>query len=94
MESLLVDGLAAHRITRLIVTDQIGDRLRARVFQALTEGGYENAKDGLRCEWCTGVWVAVGITIARVLVPNAWRPIARIFAVADVVGIVGSAVAG
>lgn len=87
---LLVDGLAVHRLARLIVTDQIADPLRARAMAAMHDRGWEWGKELLRCEWCVGVWVAGAVTAARVLAPRAWRPAARFLAVADVAGIVSS----
>lgn len=29
------------------------------------------------CRWCTGVWVAAGIVVARRVAPRAWAPVAR-----------------
>lgn len=90
MTDLLVDALAVHRLTRLIVTDSIGDRPRAHVMRALKAGGYEKAMDGLRCEWCSAVWVTAAVTVARVVAPRAWRRTARFLALADLSGIITS----
>lgn len=90
MDDLLIDGLAAHRITRLIVTDEILDRPRAHVMEALHTAGWHKAQDGLRCPWCVSVWVAVGVLTCRTLLPRVWRPVAYGLAVADVAGIINS----
>ena len=29
------------------------------------------------CRWCAGVWIAAGVTVARYVVPDLWRPVAR-----------------
>lgn len=29
------------------------------------------------CRWCAGVWIAAGVTVARLLAPRAWAPISR-----------------
>ena len=31
----------------------------------------------LTCRWCAGVWVAAGVTVARLAAPRVWDPIAR-----------------
>lgn len=90
METLIVDALAAHRITRLIVSDVIADRPRARVMAAAHEAGFEWLKDLIRCSWCTGVHVGFAVVAARAVAPKAWQPIARALALADVAGIVAS----
>lgn len=90
MFAFLVDGLATHRLARLIVTDAIFDRPREHVKASLHAAGYAKAVEGLRCEWCVGVWVAVAVTAARYGMPRVWRPVARALATADLAGIVTS----
>jgi hypothetical protein len=29
------------------------------------------------CRWCAGVWIAAGVTAARLVAPKAWEPVAR-----------------
>jgi hypothetical protein len=29
------------------------------------------------CRWCAGMWIAAGVTLARLVAPQAWRPVAR-----------------
>lgn len=90
MIDLATDALAVHRLTRLVVTDEIAARPRAHVMRALKAGGYEKAMDGLRCEWCTAVWVAAAATVARAVAPRGWRRAARVLALADLSGIITS----
>lgn len=90
MLDFVADCLAVHRLTRIIVTDTIADRPRAHILNALHVGGYDRAVEGLRCSWCTGVWVAVGVGVARAVAPRAWGAAARVLATADVAGIVAS----
>jgi hypothetical protein len=87
---LVIDGLATHRIARIIVTDEILDGPRAHVMQALHEAGWEKGKTLLRCTWCVGVWVALGVTVARRTCPRAWAPVAYGLALADAAGIINS----
>lgn len=37
------------------------------------------------CSWCSGVWIAAGVTLARAVVPG-WDTAARILALAGVAG--------
>lgn len=29
------------------------------------------------CRWCAGVWISLGVVVARRLCPRAWPPLAR-----------------
>ena len=31
----------------------------------------------ITCRWCAGMWIAAGVTAARVVAPQAWKPVAR-----------------
>jgi len=31
----------------------------------------------LTCRWCAGMWIAAAVTMARVVAPRAWEPVAR-----------------
>lgn len=37
----------------------------------------------LTCRWCAGVWVAGGVTVARVVAPGPWGRAARLLALAS-----------
>jgi hypothetical protein len=43
----------------------------------------------LECRWCTSVWVAVVVMVAKRTAPRAWRPAAGIFAASQVAGMLG-----
>jgi len=32
------------------------------------------------CRWCAGVWIAVGVGVARAAAPQVWSPVARALA--------------
>ena len=36
------------------------------------------------CRWCAGVWIAATVSVARVVAPRAWEPVARGFALSAV----------
>lgn len=86
LEQLAERGLAAHRITRLITTDVIADQPRMWLADKLTT--FPVAQEGLKCDWCVGVWVALGVALVDAVDPPGWHHLRRALAVADVVGII------
>jgi len=87
---LLEDGIAAHRLTRLLVKDKILDGPRDLILEHLDGGGptARKAAEGLRCYWCTGMHAATVVVCLRALNPRWWPLLRRALAVATVVGIV------
>lgn len=83
--TLATDALAAHRLTRLVTRDTVTAPLRARLPRETRAG------ELVRCGWCTGVWVAAGVTLARRTAPRFWGPLAMMLATADAVGLVDQA---
>lgn len=81
---IVVDALAAYRLTRLVVEDTITVRPR----EALIARGPGWAGDMLTCPWCVGWWVSVGVVGARIAAPRAWRPVARALALSAIVGLI------
>lgn len=41
----------------------------------------------LTCRWCAGMWVALGVVVARAAAPKAWAPLARALAFSAVAGL-------
>lgn len=31
----------------------------------------------ITCRWCAGMWIAAGVTVARLVAPKAWEPLSR-----------------
>ena len=31
----------------------------------------------ITCRWCAGMWIAAGVTAARLVAPRAWEPVSR-----------------
>lgn len=87
---LAEDGLAAYRLTRLVVEDRILDGPRDALLERLDAGGPAAAKlaEGLRCYWCTGMHAATVVVCLRALNPRWWPLLRRALAVASVVGTV------
>lgn len=80
---LVVDALAAYRLTRLVTRDKITAPLRAPLVDRPGLAG-----ELVSCEWCVGVWASFGVVALRRLVPGAWAPVADALALAAVVGLI------
>ena len=80
---MIVDSLAAFRLTRLAVDDQILGAPRVWVSERS-----RFMSDLLGCYWCTGMWVAAGVSLARSVAPRTWGWVARVLAISTVVGLV------
>lgn len=80
--TLLLDALAAFRLTRLVTADTLTERPR----DALTARS-DFAANLLGCPWCSGFWAAVGVVAAARLVPRQWAPVRDALAFAAVVGL-------
>lgn len=83
---LVEDGLATHRLTRLVLTDKISQPLRDKVWAKFDPGstrlGYL-----ITCPWCTSIWIGAGVAVARHVTPGLWSVAARALAVSDLTGI-------
>lgn len=93
---LAEDVLAAYRLTRLITRDALLEGWRDRVVAAERDrndpqavakrwGGDIASVGGPRgylvnCPYCTSIYVAVGVSLARTLAPLWWRRAARVLA--------------
>jgi len=65
---LLVFGIAAYRLTRVVLYDHVLDSARAWVWKRFPP---ENGGIGylLTCPWCMGFWVSSLLVIAYIIVP-------------------------
>jgi hypothetical protein len=90
---LATDILAAHRLTRLIVDDEITAGIRGRWLDrhdpATSRLGYLAT-----CPWCAGFWVSVAVVAARTAAPRAWAPVADVLALSDAVGLLHTRAGG
>jgi hypothetical protein len=84
---LIIDSLAAHRLTRLAVEDVITEPIREMVFEKFPPHP-RSLSYALTCPHCAGVWVGAGIVAARLLAPRAWRVAAVGLATASVVSLI------
>lgn len=82
---LLVDALAAWRITHLVIADAFPpvDRARQKV---MTWFGPDSSVTYLvQCPYCVGVYAGAAVAAARMLAPRAWRQAGWALAVAAAV---------
>lgn len=87
--ALLVDALAAARLTRLWTQDSFPPVVatQRRAYAVLHERHGVVWAEGLTsCPWCVGVWAAGGVVLARRAAPRAWAPLADLLAAAWVAG--------
>lgn len=85
MESLIVDALAVHRITKLVIDDEITEPIRQMVWKRFPP---ETTKIGYltTCPWCVSIWAGAGALVAEAVAPTAWKHVARILAISTVTG--------
>ncbi len=83
MLEFVEDGLAVYRLTRLVTTDRIAQPLRD-----VAERRSELLGELVRCDWCSGLWIAIGVAAVSNLAPRAWRPLARALASSAVTGLI------
>lgn len=86
MIDLVLDGVAAYRLTRLVTTDTITQPVRHRLHAAVesAEAGpvVEKLATLVTCPWCVGVWAGFGVTLAR-QTWRGWPTVARALTVAS-----------
>ncbi len=82
------DALAAYRLTRLALDDDLTRTPRDRLVAYLEDNGHHALVDVLGCYWCASVWVAAGVVAARRLAPRAWDPVARVLSVAAIAALI------
>lgn len=88
---MIIDALAAFRITRLLITDQITKEPREAFQEWCLKGRRLKLLELSQCPWCAGMYVAFGVVAARRIAPRAWDPIAKALAFSAVTGILSEA---
>jgi hypothetical protein len=84
---LALDALSVYRLTHLVTDDAILDGARAAYVDRMVESGHAKFAEVVQCSWCTGVWCAFGVVVARRAFPRAWSAVARALAFSAVAGI-------
>ena len=88
---LAVDALATWRLTHLIVEDVFPPIAAAREAVIERFGPDSSVSYLVSCIFCTGVWVAIGVSAARTIAPKRWHPASRMLAIAAAAPLVEAA---
>lgn len=84
--TFIILSLAVFRISRLIIQDQIFERLRELIWKKFpphTWLGYL-----ITCYWCLGLWLALAFAICYTIVPVATAIVALPFALSAVAALI------
>lgn len=81
---MLVDALATFRLTRLITTDRVASKARARV---TSRYGFDGVGYLVGCDWCSSIYIGAGVALARRFAPKLWGPLAEALAFSAVTGL-------
>lgn len=85
---LMVDALATHRITHLIVEDTFPlGRLRDRIIDQQPES---MLAEWITCPWCASMPVALTVCVARAVAPKWWAPLATVLAFSSATGMLAT----
>jgi hypothetical protein len=79
-------ALAAYRITRLLIQDEILAGPREALFNRLKPTS--KITYFLNCYWCLGFWVSILVVLAYSLFPGVMIVVALVLAMSALVGIV------
>jgi Protein of unknown function (DUF1360) len=87
---LLVDALAAYRLTRLANVDTFpaAATVRDRVTGWARESGHPTIEELVHCPWCIGFWIAAAVVTTRKSGGRVWDPIARTLAISAASGMI------
>lgn len=82
---LLVDVLAAWRLTHFIIADAFPPVDRARQKVMMFFGPDSSVTYLVQCPYCVGVYAGAAVTVARMVAPRVWRRAGWALAVAAAV---------
>lgn len=85
--TLLVGALATHRLTRLVLEDEVTRPLRERVLEAAPDGRLAYF---LTCPWCVSVWVGAGFAALTAAAPVTAAAAGAVLAWSSVTGLLAS----
>jgi len=87
--TIAILALATYRICRLIVQDEIAAPVRDWIWAKYPP---ESTKIGylFTCYWCTSPYVATLLTICYMIIPVVAVPVALIFALSALAGIIST----
>lgn len=92
LRGAFIRGEYARRGDRLAIEER---RTSARTGYDWTARALHDGEDAPKlatlvvCRWCASIHLALGVVLARRLVPRAWDPLARLLAFSSVAGLLG-----
>lgn len=86
MLEYLIDAAATHRLTKLVIDDEITADLREKAFEKLGDPSESKLAFGLTCPWCVSFWAGLLVYTSRTIAPKAWAPLAAALAYSSVTG--------
>jgi hypothetical protein len=86
--TLAVGAFAVHRLTRLVVGDEITAPLRERISNAAPEGRLAYL---LTCPWCVSVWAGAGWALLTCAAPSTAAAAGAVLAWSSATGLLASA---
>lgn len=91
---LLTGALAVHRLTRLLIEDEVLSRPRAAVRHWAEGDAEREARPALAyfltCPWCVSVWVAAGWAALTAAAPGVAAPAGAALAWSSAAGLLSS----
>ena len=82
----IVDALAVHRLTKLVIDDKITEDLRNKVYEKYGEPADSKISYLTTCPWCVSMYLGLGVVVARTVAPKAWRPLSYALAFSSFTG--------
>lgn len=86
--ALVVDALAAYRITHLITDDTVPFGSAREYILNRWPGSL--AAEWVECPWCAGMTIAAGVIAARALIPRWWTHPATALACSAITGLLAT----
>jgi hypothetical protein len=88
LSHVLILALAVYRITRIIVEDQVLERVRVEIWKR------HNSSSGIgyliTCYWCTSFWVSSLVVVSYIIVPVPVTAVSLVLALSAVTGLIAA----
>ncbi len=88
MREDIIDALAVHRLTKLVVDDEIARPAREKIFHKFGKPHESKISYLITCPWCSSMWIGCGVVAVKAVAPKAWRPLAFALALSSVTGLI------
>ena len=86
MKDDIVDALAVHRLTKLVIADYITEPLREKVYEKFGDPADSKISYLVTCPWCVSIYAGLGVVAARTIAPKVWRPLSYALAFSSFTG--------